>query len=451
MKLTIFQSDKGDCTLLEAKSGELVLCDGGMGPSMRDHVRETLGKLREQQRELEFVYISHIDNDHISGVWQLLEDEAEWRVFDHHEQTTNKIKPPTSESGKPLPRPPVIKGILHNAFRDLITENDKPIASLFAAKEMENLLNSMAPTLVGTSVPQLVDAGEEMAAIAAGVPEALKVGKLIAKNGLNIPLNKPPGVNGPARLLYAGRPGETFSLGTMDFTLIGPTEKELKNLRDGWNNWLRDNKERVKKIRAEIKKRVDAFSNGAIDISPFNLRDWQGIPDFKGVTAPNIASLMFMVEENGKRLLLTGDGQQDFILAGLKRTGFLDDGHVHLDALKVQHHGSQHNMDIDFAKKVSADHYVFCGDGKHGNPEPSVIKIIYNSRLGKKSVRTLALQAQNRKFHFWFSTASTMLDPKEKNRKTFIAIEKEVAKLKAQANGMLETHFNANHFTVLKI
>ena len=35
---------------------------------------------------------------------------------------------------------------------------------------------------------------------------------------------------------------------------------------------------------------------------------------------------MFMVEEDGKRLLLTGDGQQDFILAGLERTGFLDDG-----------------------------------------------------------------------------------------------------------------------------
>ena len=56
------------------------------------------------------------------------------------------------------------------------------------------------------------------------------------------------------------------------------------------------------------------------------MRDWEGIPDYKGVTVPNIASLMFMVEEDGKRLLLTGDGQQDFILAGLKRTGFLDDG-----------------------------------------------------------------------------------------------------------------------------
>ena len=113
---------------------------------------------------------------------------------------------------------------------------------------------------------------------------------------------------------------------------------------------------------------------------------------------------MFMVEEDGKRLLLTGDGQQRLHPAGLERTGFLDDGLLHLDVLKVQHHGSEHNMDEDFARKVSADHYVFCGNGEHENPDLAVIDIIFNSRLGEQSVRTLAPQAENRKFHFWFST-----------------------------------------------
>ena len=108
--------------------------------------------------------------------------------------------------------------------------------------------------------------------------------------------------------------------------------------------------------------------------SPFDLRDWNGIPDHKGVTAPNVASLMFMVEEDGKTLLLTGDGQQDFILQGLQRTGYLGDDGIHVDVLKVQHHGSENNMDADFARQVSADHYVFCGNGSHGNPEESVIR-----------------------------------------------------------------------------
>lgn len=445
MNLTIFQSDKGDCMLLEANSGELMLCDGGMGPSMRNHVRNELGMLREAGRPLEFAYISHIDNDHISGVLQLLEDEVEWRVYDHHQTSDQPVKEPR------VPRPPEIKGILHNGFRDLITANDKSIASLYAAKAMENLLGAMAPSLFGTAVPDLVHAAEEMQAIATGVPEAIEVSKLIAPEALDIPLNKPPGVTGPARLLYAGRPGETFELGSMKFTLIGPTDKELKKLRDGWNNWLRNNRERLKKIRSELKKRVDEFSNGAANVSPFDLRDWEGIPDYKEVSAPNVASLMFMVEENGQRLLLTGDGQQDFIIAGLERTGFLDDGYIHLDVLKVQHHGSENNLDIAFAKKVSADHYVFCGNGEHGNPELSVIDIIYNSRLGKSSVRTLAPEAESRPFHFWFSTTSAALEANTQKHKSFVEIEKRANLRASQSAGLLQLHFNTNASTVLNI
>ena len=53
-----------------------------------------------------------------------------------------------------------------------------------------------------------------------------------------------------------------------------------------------DREEAIKGLRAEIKRKIDAFGNEA-----FDLRDWNGIEDFKGVTTPNIASLMFMVEE----------------------------------------------------------------------------------------------------------------------------------------------------------
>lgn len=447
MKLTIYQSDKGDCLLLEAASGELMLCDGGMGPSMRNYVRDELAKFRKAQRPLDFVYVSHIDNDHISGVLQLLEDEVMWRVYDHHAQTGNPIKQPG------VPRPPEIKGILHNGFRDLITVNEKPIESLIAARSIENLLSAMAPSLFGTAVPEWMNAAEEMQSIATGVPEGLKVSKLIAPDALNIPLNKPPGVNqsGPSKLLFAGQPGEKFDLGTMKFTLIGPTKKELKDLRDGWNNWLRNNKERLKKIRAEMKKRVDEFSTGALTNSPFDLREWEGIPGFEGVTVPNIASLMFLVEENGKRLLLTGDGQQDFILAGLKRTGFLKDGYLHLDVLKVQHHGSENNMDIDFAQKVSADHYVFCGNGEHENPDLGVIDIIYKSRLGKSSVRALAPEAKDRKFHFWFSTTSAAQGENTKKGKYFRELENTVKQLEAKSNGLLQLHFNQGAALPLKI
>lgn len=436
MKLTIFESDMGDCLLLEGGSGHLVLCDGGMRASLQTHVRAELSALRDDGRELELVYISHIDNDHISGVLQLLEDEAEWRVFDLHQANGDPIRQPK------VPRPPAIKSILHNAFRDQVKANNKAI---------ENLLVASAPSLYATAVPALIQAADEMQGIAAGIPEALKISRLVDADALDIPVNKPPGVAQKARLLFAGQPGDTFPVGSMNFTLIGPTKKELASLRKGWNTWLSENPDHVKKIRAELKKRIEEFSSGALSGSPYDLRGWNGIPDFKGVTAPNVASLMFMVEEDGKTLLLTGDGQQDFIIDGLKRTGFLDDGSVHLDVLKVQHHGSENNMDADFARRVSADHYIFCGNGSHGNPELAVIDLVFASRTGKPSVLALAPRAAGRDFHFWFSTTSAAAREGMERRETFAKMEAHVANLHSKAGGRLHLHFNRGASTTLAI
>ena len=259
MNLKIFQSDKGDCLLLEGQSGELVLCDGGMGPSMRNHVPPELARLRDDNRELALVYISHVDNDHISGVLQLLQDEVEWRVFEHHQAGPRPVRKPK------VPRPPVINGILHNGFRDQIKANRKPLEEIVTARAIENLLGAMVPTLFGTAVPELMEAADEMQAIATGIPESIKVTKLIAADALDIPLNQPPGVSKPARLLYAGRPGDQFDLGSMKFTLLGPTDDELDKLRKGWIHWLQNNKADARKLRAELRKRIDEFSTGQLD------------------------------------------------------------------------------------------------------------------------------------------------------------------------------------------
>jgi beta-lactamase superfamily II metal-dependent hydrolase len=432
MKLTIFESDSGDCLLLEAASRHLVLCDGGMRASMQQHVRAELARLG---RPLDLVYVSHIDNDHISGVLQLLEDAVEWEVFDLHEADGDPIRKPK------VPRPPKIEGILHNAFRDQVKASQEQIKELLVAA---------APTLYATGVRALVGAADEMQGIAAGIPEALKVSRLAGPDALAIPVNNPLGVNRPPALLVAGGVGDRFDVGSMRFTLVGPTKDELDRLGKGWINWLRSNAEKVKQIRAELKKRIEAFSNGALEASPYDLRDWNGIPDVDGVTAPNVASLTFMVEEDGKRLLLTGDGQQRIILDGLVRTGFLEDEGVHLDVLKVQHHGSENNLDPEFAQKVSADHYVFCGNGLHGNPEAAVIDMIYASRLsGDAGVRALAPKAEDRPFHFWFSTTSAAAPAGLERRETFEQVEAHVAALAQRSRGRLQLHFNGGASTVL--
>ena len=433
MKLHIFQSAHGDCLLLEGKDKKLVLCDGGMDWSMRSPVRGELAKLRTAGRELEYIYISHIDSDHISGVLQLIEDEVEWRVHDFQMTTSH---PPAAPPA--VPRPPVIKGLLHNAFSDQIGINQ--------TMAVADLLAAAVPSLYATADPALVDVGLELQDLAVSIPEALKISRLSASDALDIPVNRLPGTPGPGKLLFFRNEVQSFKVGSMKFTIVGPTDQELTDLKNGWVTWLQTMKEDVRRIRRELRRRIDEFSNGVSGDSPFDLRDWNGIPDYKGVTPPNVASLMFMVEEGTgaslKRLLLTGDSHQDKILRGLRQTGFLADQGLHLDVLKVQHHGSENNLDADFAQHVSARNYVFCGDGLHGNPDTRVIDLIFQSRLGPAAVRALAPAADNEVFHFWFSTTSGNQDDGTERQETFREMEDHVEGLRQSAQGKLIVHYN---------
>ena len=97
MKLTVFQSDKGDCLLLEGDAGGRILADGGMRDSYTAHVAPALGKLRAKKQAIDVVYVSHIDQDHISGVLQMMDDEVEWRIHDFQLKQKNLThKPPAS-------------------------------------------------------------------------------------------------------------------------------------------------------------------------------------------------------------------------------------------------------------------------------------------------------------------------------------------------------------------
>ena len=436
MKLRIFQSDKGDCLFLSSSDGKNMLIDGGMSSTMKEYVRSELPGLVGDGGVIEYAYISHIDQDHISGVLALLQDVLEWKVHDFHvKRGDTSVRAPSS------PRPPAIKNILHNAFHDQVGKNRGDLADMLAAA---------GRTYLGTSDSKLQITGEALHEIALSIKEAIQVSSLVSAELLNIPVNRIPGNSG-GKLIFIRDEETRFKLGTARITVVGPTRDELSLLRKGWNNWLRDNETAVKQLREKQREQIERFAEGELSGNPFDLRDWNGIDDYKGVTVPNIASLMLMVEEDGKRLLLTGDSQQDIILKGLELTGYLPDGFAHLDVLKVQHHGSENNTDKDFCRKVSADHYIFCGNGEHGNPELSVIQQYFDSRFGSPALRTLAPEAQGRKCHFWFSTSSDALDENAHGYHEFVEAEKLAKRLERKSNGLLKLHFNKSAFQTLEL
>jgi beta-lactamase superfamily II metal-dependent hydrolase len=400
MKFTVFQSDKGDCLVLESGKTR-VMIDGGMKESFRDHVRESLSKMGT----IDVLYVSHIDRDHVFGLLQLTEDMIDWRVFRHLEDTGSpKAKKPA------FPEPPEIKQIWHNAFHETMKDNAGEIADMLAAT---------ATVLGSSSNPRLMSLAAGYQNLANSVGDGIELSRNISASLLDVPLNKP--ANG--KLMMVGRPS-TVKVGGLKFFTLGPTATDLRELRKEWNAWLGANKKELARIRKRAARDEDRLTSGAETV--VDLADRQALMlgaleelrlngvalkrlgDRNAVTAPNLASLMFYVEEGTgaqkRTALLTGDGHSSDIIKGLKLHKKLKNGGIHVDVLKVQHHGSEHNLDLAFCQAVTADHYIFCGNGAHTNPETDVIDAILASRMGSASEVSPNPQAGDA-FKFWFNSS----------------------------------------------
>ena len=120
--------------------------------------------------------------------------------------------------------------------------------------------------------------------------------------------------------------------------------------------------------------------------------------------------------------------------------------------MKVQHHGSEHNTDKDFAAHVSADHYVFCGNGEHRNPDIGVVKTYIDARLGSNSApQARAPKAAGRPFKMWFSS-SVELGPRNAKAEAHMReLKKEVTAAVKKSKGRMKAVFNEKDVLTLTL
>jgi hypothetical protein len=235
--------------------------------------------------------------------------------------------------------------------------------------------------------------------------------------------------------------------------VLGPFEEDLKKLRDKWNAWLdaeknQNNLRKTRRWRDEQNELFD-FSLGVV----LDVDDELGRR--QAVTEENLASLMLFVTADSKRLLLTGDGHYEDVLHGLTHNGLLqEDQGLHVDVLKIPHHGSENNFKREFAKRITADHYVFCGNGRHENPDLRVLNVLIESRLGTAEQRSPNAQVHD-EFHVWFNCSSGFVErvvaskaaagkPVKEYQKAaehFAQIEERMEKYRSDSAGKLKLHF----------
>jgi beta-lactamase superfamily II metal-dependent hydrolase len=440
MRLRVFFANDGDCLLLTSADGRHVLVDGGRKGSFTEHTRPHLDELAASDERLDLLVVSHIDADHISGVISLLKEVAAWEVHDHQVKEGQNPSFPEPKT----PRPPKILGLWHNSWRAQMKDLEGPI-SAFASRVSEAL--ELATETVEDQGEAARLALESVGDLAESIADGVTLLRLV-DDETPIPRNDAFGKG----LVLLRDPVHVEQVGTTKLRVIGPAEHHLKRLRDEWRDWLERQPASTRRGatgRTGTRGTGEESSASTLPMSPPAARTvvrelaasaaaaaaaadaTDAAPAIiektrpSAVTPPNRASITLLAEEDGRTVLLTGDAAEEEILEGLEAAGcFVNGRPFWCNAVKVQHHGSEHNLSKVFASRVLAEHYVFCADGAHGNPNPSVVKTLLETRL-----------TDARPFTVWFNCSAERTIPQR--RKAMHAALKEAHRLEARHTGQL--------------
>lgn len=332
LNLKIIQAEYGDCFILEFGSSSephYILIDGGPDTIYEKHLQNELQTIRDNGGKLDLLILSHVDNDHIIGLLDLM---AELR-----EQHTNNINETIS-----------IDLLWYNSFKQTIGSETN------IESRLKTLFNNIT-----TTVPII----ETMNMIVKGFGEGNKL--KLAATYLDIPINQ-IFVNS---LVSVDNSPDSIKFGNLNFYIVGPTKKNLEELKKEWHNWL------------------EKYENSNISGDP-------SLAAMADHSIPNLSSIMFLTEMEGKKILFTGDGRGDHLLKGLSQMNLLNsEGIVYVDVLKVPHHGSNRNVTRKFFKTVIADKYIISANGKYGNPD--LATLIWIIEAAKENERAIEIIVSN--------------------------------------------------------
>jgi beta-lactamase superfamily II metal-dependent hydrolase len=393
VKLKAFHAADGDCLLLTSSDGRHALVDGGRARSFDEQAWPVLRAMAAADEPIDLLVVSHIDADHITGILRLMQAVAAWAVHDY--QTTAGGNPGAPEP--PVDRPPAIGTVWHNSWRAQLADLAGPIEALVVRASDALATSGFDAASAPVPLIQVVDA---LDGLAESIPQGVDLLRLV-DDDTPIPRNVPFD-----DLVLLRAPPHVQPLGSARLTVIGPSVEHLEALRTEWRTWL----DRLKATEAPGSRTGPASGgDAAMDVEQARAAaraegdrfmasleaatEVIAATDPSKVTPPNRASITLLAEEDGRTCLLTGDAAERELLDGLMAAGRIADGQFCCNVLKVQHHGSEHNLSTGFAATVLADDYVFCGDGAHGNPDPSVVKTIVEARR----------QADPGPFTLWFN------------------------------------------------
>ncbi len=338
--LDVIRACKGDCLLLHYGSKDkprLLLIDGGHYSVYFPHLKPRLQQIKKTRKPdpnkplvIDLLMVSHVDEDHIQGILEFTND-----LIEDDRQFARVV------------------GFWHNSFENVLNaEVPKEVKTTFTKKFGEASMDGALPNDITLDVDEDEEVIVSSLKLLASVKQGAQLRDRIA-NKLKADLNADFGGN----LIVASEGAEPIEIDdNLKFIIAGPMQPELDALRKKHKQWL----ESLQKAGKSPEDVLSAYVDKSV---------------------ANLSSIVVLAESGEKSILLTGDARGDKILKGLELVGALELGGTReVDVLKVPHHGSANNLTQKFFERIIAKHYVFSGNGEHGNPERETMEMLHNAR-----------------------------------------------------------------------
>lgn len=351
MRATIktFKSKAGDCIFFLLEEDEkrfVIMIDcGKYTSSIKDYVEHELG------RHINLLVATHIDNDHIDGLVEMLEQTPDLKV-DKILYNCNQLW-----DGRPKRQP----------SEDM--QHDLQVLRTNLPPKMNSSNGKIKADKAVTLAEKLSEKAEWW--------EAWKKNEYVSNEIGPIPLDEENNKFGQL-IVLSPKSEDIEKLNDLFKVEQGKLTKHIID-EGGYVEGQETLFELVARLAAMKRKNYEVKDPVKVGtaLKAFNeshLKDaYEFVPE--GVSDENVASIALMWEYGVKKVLFMGDADPDVIVKKIK--DIYGEGKQEIEAIKVSHHGSKHSTSLALMECVDSDHYFFTGGNLKDRPSlEAIIKIV---------------------------------------------------------------------------
>lgn len=358
MKVSIFPANNGDSFLIETEAS-ITLIDGGYVDTYRRFLKPKFIELNKQNKKISSIVVTHIDNDHISGIIKFIEE--------------NKFNELIQ-----------VESVWHNSYQHLksidegLTFKGKSISDLiinYQLTEETDLIEKNISAVQGSTLASLLRKYNH------------NWNKLFKNNLISTDSVKEININ------------------DINFKILSPNNDKLKELKKYWKRELykkgfssdvnltdfnEDAFEYILSLEKEKKRLAKKNVSSGSVVSIEDLLKEQFIEED---TVTNGSAIAFIIEHHSFKLLFLADAHPSVLIQNLKEHYKEEEFPVKFDLIKISHHGSKNNTSPELLKYIDSEKFIFSTNGLiHNHPDKETIaRIIYRET---KFTRTLYFNYQ---------------------------------------------------------